>query len=124
MSTTAPTHRDLHPQLVDGCFACKIRTINLAPSATPSRRQGAHAAEHNRKERQLGRDLDAYKRLRRDGVQPTRTNGAAHVEQAATCVEQIESGMLHVKERSWQAFGEEFGHSAFEPQTTPVGGET
>lgn len=102
-----PTYRD------------HLLSVNLSASATPSRGNRATVVDTNRRETTLGKDLDAYKRLRHDGLQPTRTTGAAVVERDATCREQVESGMLHVSERGWRVFGEEAGHSAFEPQITP-----
>lgn len=104
-----PTYRD------------HLLSVNLSATATPTRTGHAEVVTTNRKELQLGQDLDAYKRLRNDGIQPVHTRGSADVEQRAQCRQQVESGLLHVKERSWQAFSDEFGHSAFEPQTTPRG---
>jgi hypothetical protein len=106
-----PTYRD------------HLLSVNLSASATPTRTGHAQVVDTNRRETKLDKDLSAYKRLRHDGLQPVHTGGAAEVEQRATCEQQIESGLMHVKERSWQAFTDEFGHSAFEPQTTPREGD-
>jgi hypothetical protein len=38
--------------------------------------------------------MDAYKRLRRDGLQPARIDGARELEQKATHESQIVSGSL------------------------------
>lgn len=96
-----------------------LLSVNLSASATPSRGGHARVVDTTRREVKLDKDLGAYKRLRHDGLQPTSTTGAYAVERDATCAEQVNSGMLHVKERSWDAFGDVFEHSAFEPQTTP-----
>jgi len=42
----------------------------------------------------LEKDLDAYKRLRDDGIQPRKIDGAANVEARATEKWQAESGIL------------------------------
>lgn len=87
-------HRQrVHPIEVPGCFACKVGYINLAPSATPSRRGGAFAAKNVALENQWHRDMDAYKRLRNDGLQPTQIDGAHVVEREATSTIQVEHGL-------------------------------
>jgi hypothetical protein len=42
----------------------------------------------------LTKDLDAYKRLRRDGLQPPDTTGSHRLEQRATDLLEIETGRL------------------------------
>lgn len=84
-------HARTHPNLdVPGCFGCKVAGLQVAPSATPSRRGGARAAHVNATERQWDRDMAAYKRLRRNGVQPPGIDGCAVLEQQATDRVQIE----------------------------------
>ena len=84
-------HRDTHPNLdVPGCFGCKVTGVSIAPSATPSRKGGARAAEVNGTEKQWDRDMGAYKRLRKDGLQPVKIDGCALVESLATDRRQIE----------------------------------
>ena len=59
--------RDFH----DGTgtdFGCKIKSIQVAPSATPSRKGGAHAKSANEMEKQWGVDMPRYKALREQGV--------------------------------------------------------
>ena len=46
--------------------------------------------EGNRKDRELAKDLDAYQRLVRSGVQPRSTVGAARVEATANTKAQAE----------------------------------
>lgn len=75
-----------------GCdlsYAAHLRTIAVSAAATPTRRP--HAAETILKDKALDRDLDAYKRLRRDGVQPPRNQGSAALEKSATHRWDIES---------------------------------
>lgn len=84
-------HRDTHPTLdVPGCFGCKVTGVAIAPSATPSRQGGARAAQVNLTEKQWDRDMDAYKRLRKDGLQPVKIDGCSLVESLATDRRQIE----------------------------------
>lgn len=72
-------HRETHPNLdVDGCFACRISHFRIAGAATPTRR--VEVSELTRKERQLDKDLDAYKRIRKTGGQPTKIDGSQKIE--------------------------------------------
>jgi len=46
------------------------------------------------RERRLARDLDAYRRLRREGLQPPSTDGAARLEAEAVTKAEIETGVV------------------------------
>jgi hypothetical protein len=74
-------HAETHPTLdVEGCFACRISHVRMSGSAMPTR----HNVQHlNAKEKQLDKDLDAYKRIRRTGGQPTKIDGSAKLEKIA-----------------------------------------
>ena len=86
-------HRETHPNLdVDGCFACKISHVAISSDATPTRR--ADNARINETERQWHKDMDAYKRLRQDGLQPKKIDGSAKVEARATEKYQVETGLV------------------------------
>lgn len=75
-------HQQKHPNLdVDGCFACKVAHVAIAPSATPSRRGGQVAATNAATEKRWTAEHAAYKRLVRDGVQPDTLDGADRLEQ-------------------------------------------
>ena len=88
-------HRETHPFLdVESCFACKVSHIAFGASAMPTRAHSARSAVIEAKDRILHKDLDAYKRLRMDGTQPKRIDGAAEVEQRADEKWQIETGIL------------------------------
>jgi len=52
----------------------------MSGSAMPTRK---NVQEMNRKEKALDRDLDAYKRVRKTGGQPTQIDGAARWEAMA-----------------------------------------
>jgi hypothetical protein len=87
-------HRETHPNLdVPGCFGCKVSGLSIAASATPTRRGGARAATINQKDKILEKDLDAYKRLRSEGLQPKAIDGSAQVEQKAEYKWQVETGL-------------------------------
>ena len=86
-------HRETHPDLdVDGCFGCKIANVSVSSSAMPNRRKQAHSI--NQKEARWDKDMDAYKRLRQDGLQPKSIDGSAEVEKKAKTEFQVESGLL------------------------------
>lgn len=74
-------HRETHPNLdVDGCFACRISHVRMSGAAMPTRH---NVAQLNFKERALDKDLDAYKRIRKSGGQPTKIDGSAKLEKIA-----------------------------------------
>lgn len=87
-------HQETHPTLdVEGCFGCKIAGLSVAASATPSRKGGARAATINKKDKVLEKDLDAYKRLRQEGMQPPSIDGSAIAEKRAEHKWQVETGL-------------------------------
>lgn len=88
-------HQRTHPNLdVPGCFSCRIATVNVAPSATPSRHP--EAASVKAREERWAKDLPAYKRLRQNGLQPRSTEGAARLEALAESPAQVELGLVNV----------------------------
>ena len=75
-------HRETHPDLnVEGCFGCRVAGVRMGTNTTTSR--GAKVAEVNQTERNWNKDMPAYKRLRANGLQPKRIDGAAEVEKKA-----------------------------------------
>jgi hypothetical protein len=54
--------------------------------------------EINHKDRQLEKDRAAYKRLRRDGIQPAHVGGSAHMEQVAEMPIEFEMNRTFTKE--------------------------
>lgn len=86
-------HRETHPDLnVEGCFGCRIAGVRMGTNTTTSR--GAKVAEINTTERNWNKDMPAYKRLRANGLQPKRIDGAANVEKRAQESWQVETGIL------------------------------
>lgn len=84
-------HRDSHPSYVEGCFRCKLETVSIAPSASGSKQ----ARAVNSKEASWQKDHAAYKRLRGDGLQPTRIDGCFDLEKRAATQQEIERGHLY-----------------------------
>lgn len=80
-------HRRTHPVDVPGCFGCKALGVSVAPTAVGS----VEAQRVRRSDAQLSKDLDAYKRLRRDGLQPPRVDGSADREARAGAAHEVES---------------------------------
>ena len=86
-------HRETHPNLdVEGCFGCRIAHFNVSAEAMPTRKPGSKRIIE--KERVLHKDLDAYHRLRQDGQQPKRIDGAALVEKRAEENWQVATGIV------------------------------
>lgn len=72
------------------CFGCKIQSISIAASAMPTR---SEAASIEKNTAVMHKDAAAYKRLRKDGVQPKSVKGAAELERRAGSKWEIETGM-------------------------------
>lgn len=89
-------HQETHPMLdVPGCFGCKIASVSVPASVTPTRRaQASHAKWVNETENRWHKDMPAYKRLVQDGLQPPRIDGCAELEAKATSKAQIEAGCV------------------------------
>jgi hypothetical protein len=74
-------HRETHPNLdVEGCFACRISHVRMSGVAMPTRH---NVSELSAKEKRWGKDMDAYKRIRKTGGQPTKIDGSAKLEKIA-----------------------------------------
>jgi hypothetical protein len=71
------------------CFGCKCLSISIAPSATPTR---SEAAKVERDTAKMHRDVAAYKRLRKDGLQPKSVRGAAELETRAGSAWEVNTG--------------------------------
>ena len=89
-------HQQTHPNLdVPGCFACRITGVSISAAATPSRR----AATVDIMDRDAGFDKDAaaYRRLRKNRVQPKNIKGSAILEKHADTKDQIEGNAKRPK---------------------------
>ena len=86
-------HAEVHPSLdVEGCFGCKVAGVRMGTNTTTTR--GQRVADINQTERNWNKDMPAYKRLRADGLQPQRIDGAAEVEKKAKESWQVETGIV------------------------------
>lgn len=82
-------HAETHPTLdVEGCFGCRIAGVAFGANSSTS--QGAKVSEIVKTERGWNKDMDAYKRLRREGLQPKQIDGSSVLEKHATEKWQIE----------------------------------
>lgn len=85
-------HQQTHPTLdVDGCFACRVSGVRMGMNTTTTRGQNVDSI--NKTERNWQKDMPAYKRLRNEGLQPKRIDGAAEVEKKAEHKWQVETGL-------------------------------
>ena len=64
----------------------------MGVNTTTSR--GQRVAEINKTERGWNKDMPAYKRLRANGLQPKKIDGAAEVEKRAQEAWQVETGIV------------------------------
>ena len=85
-------HRDRHPSYVEGCYTCKLLTVSISAAATPTR-SGPVVAKLQSDQR-FARDGAAYKRLRKEGLQPDHIDGCAEIEQRAEHKVEVEEMTL------------------------------
>jgi hypothetical protein len=76
----------------DDCFLCKLTSVSISGTAMPTR--SPEVVQTKAVEKQMNRDLPAYKRLVESGVQPRSTKGAGDVETRATERFEVERGMV------------------------------
>lgn len=69
-----------------------LLSIGVAASAMPTR--SPEVARIATKEDQWSRDHAAYRRFRREGLQPRTIDGAANVESKAETKSEVESGII------------------------------
>ena len=60
-----------------------LKSIRFGASSMPNRKRSQEFLDVEKRERQLDRDMPAYKRLRQDGIQPRHILGSQHWEQNA-----------------------------------------
>lgn len=83
-------HQETHPNLdVEGCFGCRVAGISFGANTTTTK--GQSVAEINQRAKNWDKDMPAYKRLRKNGVQPKSIDGAAALEAKASTVAEVES---------------------------------
>ena len=75
-------------------FAEKIRTVSFGRVAGGTKSGQAKVDSINATEAEWDKDFDAYKRFRREGIQPRSSQGAAELEARASDVFEVERGIL------------------------------
>ena len=77
-----------------GCpsYRDHLLSVGVAASAMPSRKGGVIHTEA--REVAFGKDADAYRRLRKDGLQPPHVDGSHRLEAGANHSIEVESGAL------------------------------
>lgn len=94
-------HRQrVHPQYQEGCWGCRVGTIQFATAPTNDQRRAAYEGQHRWAAEFHNGDREAYKRLRADGVQPPTIAGSAALERGADTEFEIATGAVsrHRKE--------------------------
>lgn len=81
-------HQSKHPEPVEGCFGCKLATINMSGTAMPTRRPMVQ--RYDATEKQWQKDIPAYRALRGNGLQPRGIDGAHELMMRAETREQVE----------------------------------
>ena len=118
-------HHRVHPEAVSGCYTCRLLSVQVGPSATPSRseaRPGQYAYQQRFAAEFHNGDREAYRRLRADGLQPPTIAGSAHLERHATTRFEVESGRVFAdKKRLHEALGvcADSGFDPLKAATTP-----
>ena len=77
-----------------------ISSVNIAPSATPSRNSVIDLEATKKADKAKDADMAAYKRLRKSGVQPKSINGSAHLEKHAETKNEIQAGRVYSSDAS------------------------
>jgi hypothetical protein len=85
--TAVKHNRGLCPE---NCFGCKVASTTFAGSAMPTRNEAGNVERETKK---MHRDVAAYRRLRKNGVQPKSVKGAAILEKTAESKWEVETGM-------------------------------
>lgn len=94
--TMKPLHQvRTHPSPVEGCFGCQVATIMISPSVRESVQANGDYRAQRRVDRMMGPDAEAYKRFRKQGLQPPRINGCAELEAGAAHPFEVERGKLY-----------------------------
>ena len=82
------TRHDVEGCNVEACFACKCATMQFSPAAATASQVG----EQKKFEKQRIKDSEAYWRLRKDGLQPKASKGAAELESRAASRWEAQTG--------------------------------
>ncbi len=82
---------DVEACIVENCFQCKINSIQFSPAANISKMTPKVREQREFQEAAMT-DVEAYRRLRKEGFQPRAVRGSARLEKTAESRFEIESG--------------------------------
>lgn len=116
--------RLVHPQPVDGCYPCRLASVQVGPAATPSRARDPrqYAFQQDFAVEFVNGDREAYKRLREAGLQPPTIRGSAELERHAETVYEVETGRVARDGRALRdalQIASDGGFDPLKPATTP-----
>jgi hypothetical protein len=83
--TAIPHNRGL---CIENCFGCKVASIGFSPSSMPTR---SDVSTVERETKIMHKDVDAYRRLRKNGLQPKSVKGSARLEARADSKWEVET---------------------------------
>ena len=109
--------RRVHPQPVDGCFGCKVSTLQFATEPTNDTQRAQHRFQTRFAAEFHNGDREAYRRLRADGLQPPRIAGSAHLERHATTRFEVETGNVARDTKALTGALRIAGDNGFDPFT-------
>lgn len=81
-------HHRTHPAYVEGCFMCRVSSVRIGAEAQPTRKPAT--IEKGLWARGMDRDMDAYKKLRAEGLQPTGIQGSHEKMMTSSDYKQVE----------------------------------
>jgi len=73
---------------IPNCFGCKVASVGFASSAMPTR---SEAGRIEKETAVMHKDVAAYRRLRKNGLQPKSVKGAARLEARADSKWEVET---------------------------------
>lgn len=75
----------------ENCFGCKAASVGFSASSMPTRKIAINDQDKFLATKE--KDVAAYRRLRKDGLQPKTTSGSAALEATANSRWEVETGM-------------------------------
>ena len=106
--------KDADGNCTPNCYPCKLKAVNFAPSAMPTR--NPNAARAAVKDPLLEKDREAYRRLRRQGEQPKHVEGSAFFEAKANESCEITTGQLYDNAKDRRQFAKAFDEMPAKPR--------
>ena len=88
--TATPHNQNAHAHPDSECFGCKVEGFGIGAKVLVTRNPGL--VDRKQTEKEYSANLPAYKRMKKEGLQPKRFTDAAKVEARAVSKFEIESG--------------------------------